>query len=306
MKIVIKIILIVVIIYFLFSGIDVEKVIESFKEISFFGFILTVSAIIMGDIFFAHRWKVLLFHKCSFRASFESVIISSFLNMILPAKLGEVSKVLYLKKVYNLSVSDTTAITIIEKFFDLFWMSVMAFIATLYIFDDLLTRFVVLGIIITIATIAFFVKNGKIVKLLDRIPFKFVRVYSKKILNISKKRIKLSTISEVFLITGIVWFFYFLSNYLFFNYAYDFNLTVYQVIVVVLVSMVVMSIPLTPGGIGIYHASAVAILTFYGIDKEMALVSSFLFHITGLSVSGVFTLLIFTINNNLYTIWNKR
>jgi len=302
----IKIILIAIILYFLFNGIDLEKVIESFKEISFFGFIFTVSAIILGDMFFAYRWKVLLFHKCSFRASFESVIISSFLNMILPAKLGEVSKVLYLKKVYNLSVSDTTAITIIEKFFDLFWMSIMAFIATLYIFDDLVTRFIVLGIIILILVLVFFVKNGKVVRLVDKIPFKFVRVYSKKILNISKKRIRLSTISEVFFITGIVWFFYFLSNYLFFNYAYDFNLTVYQIIVVVLVSMVVMSIPLTPGGIGIYHASAVAILTFYGVDKEMALVSSFLFHITGLVVSGIFTLIIFTINHNLYTIWKKR
>jgi len=304
-KTVVKFMLFMIILYFLLNGIEIQKVIEAFGKVSLLGFIFTLIAIIIGDFAFAYRWKVLLFHKCSFKASFESVIISSFFNLILPAKLGEVSKVIYLKKIYNLSVSDTTAITIIEKFFDLFWMSVMTYVAALYIFDDAVMRFSMIALISIIIVFSLFVKNGKIIKLLNLIPFKFIRVYSKKMFHISKKRIRLDIIFQVFLITGLVWTFYFLSNYLFFNYAFDFNLSISQTIVVVVVSMVVMSIPLTPGGIGIYHAGVVAILTFYGVDKEMALVSSFLFHATGMILSGVITLIIFTLNHRSFGMFKK-
>jgi len=300
-----KIAIVVGVLYFLFMDIDLDKVIVSILEISWVGLLFTIISLILGDIFFSLRWRMLLFGRCSLLASFESVMISSFFNFILPAKLGEVSKVLYLKKIYNIAISDTTAITIIEKFFDLFWISVLALVASLYIFDDSIMGMSALGFIGGIILVGFLVKSNKLITVLNKIPFKFLRIYSKKVIYISKRRLRSKIIFQTFVITGIIWLFYFFSNYLFFNYAFSFALSISQVSMVVIVSIIAMSIPLTPGGIGIYQAGLVAILTFYGVDKELALVSGILFHILAILLSGLFTLVIFFIRGEKLYVWKK-
>ena len=110
---IIQIILLSTIIIYLFYGFNISKI--DFSVFSYLGIIITLFTILIGQIVLTLRWMKI--STMSFRISLETIIVSSALNMILPAKLGEFSKAIYLKKFYNYNYHKTLSILFIEKFF---------------------------------------------------------------------------------------------------------------------------------------------------------------------------------------------
>ena len=79
---------------YLFYNIDFKDV--NFNIFSYFGLLGTFIVIFIGQVIVALRWMQM--SKLSFKISFETMIVSTALNVLLPAKLGELSKAVYLKK----------------------------------------------------------------------------------------------------------------------------------------------------------------------------------------------------------------
>ena len=67
----------------------------------------------------------------------ELIVISGLLNFILPAKLGEISKIAYLKKVYKLRVSHGTHLLIFERLLDIVLLAILATYVVFDIFSNL-------------------------------------------------------------------------------------------------------------------------------------------------------------------------
>ncbi len=209
----------ILIAYYLFHGLDLKEIDLSIFYI--FGIILTFISIVLGQIVVAQRWQMM--SKLSFKISYETMVVSSMLNVILPAKLGELSKALYLKKFYKFNYNKALSIMLIERFFDVIVLFLLICLwAYGYFTNELLKQSIVLLSVFIIFVVLVF--NTKYVLVfLKKIPIQFFRVYTQKIY----KNINLLFKSSlgIFAYTLYIWFVYLLSNILFFKYGVHFGLS---------------------------------------------------------------------------------
>ena len=69
----------------------------------------------------------------------------------------------------------------------------------------------------------------------------------------------------VFLMTALIWLNYIIVVYLV-QYAFSFNLDIYQSVLLLLLPTLALSIPSLPGNIGTFEAAVVYTLSLYGIE----------------------------------------
>ena len=264
--------IIIVSLIYLFYHFNFSKI--NWDLFNVYGLIITFVVILLGQIILSIRWQKIM--NISFKIAFETIIISSFLNMILPAKLGEITKIAYLKKTYYIPINKITAALFVERFFDIIILSILMLIFFYLYFQNGNIKSFIIILIILIMFIGIFFKVTFFKKFLKKIPIKFIRVYSQKIyFNINKT---LKSPNLIILYTLILWSIYFFSNVVFFMYGVKFQLNLSQIFELFLFSTIVLSISITPGSIATYEAAIVFILGKYGIDKENALIAAVLYH----------------------------
>lgn len=288
---IIQVILLSAIFIYLFYGFDVNKI--DLNKFSLFGIIETFCMIFISQLILSLRWMKM--SNLSFKVSFETIIVSSALNMILPAKLGELSKALYLKKFYNYNYHKTLSIIFVERFFDVIMLFLLLCIWTYsYASSDIIkSALLILSLLIII--IIFFFNTTKTLQLLKKIPLKFLRIYLQKIYKVVHKMFQ-SPFSLSFY-TIVLWLTYFLNTYVFFSYAIDFNLNVTIILGLFIFSTIALSLPLAPAGIGTYEASVVLYLSGYGVSKEDALMAATVYHILLFAVDFLLFYLFLYIKN---------
>jgi len=268
----IQLAIIVIAFIYLFYNFDVSKI--NWSMFNVYGLILTFFLVLLGQIILSVRWQKIA--NISFISSFEATIVSSFLNMVLPAKLGEVAKVAYLKKFYKLPINKITAALFVERFFDIIVLTIIMLIFFYFYFENEVLKNSIVVLIVSILLTTIFLKISLLEKILKKIPIKFFRVYTQKIYRNINKILK--NPFDIVLWSIFLWISYFLSNLLFFMNGVEFNLNINQIIEIFLFSSVVLSVSITPGGIATYEAAMVFILNKYGIDKENAFVAAFTYH----------------------------
>jgi len=270
---VIKILILILIFFYLFHGINISKI--DFTIFSGFGLFLTCASILISQLVLSIRWMKM--SNLSFIVSFETISISSTLNMILPARLGEISKALYLKKFYNYNYHKSISIIFMERFFDVIVLFLLMCLWAYNYFSNTTLNISILILAILIFFIILFFKSKKILKLIKKIPSKYIRVYVQKIYKNINKLLK--NPYSILGWTAVLWFFYMLSYITFFMYSVDFNLTIKDILELFIFSTIALSVPLTPAGVGTFESSIVFILSHHGIDKTDALISATVYHI---------------------------
>ena len=258
---------------YLFYGFDVNKI--DLEKFSIPGILATLVIIFISQLVLSIRWMKM--SDLSFGVSFETIIVSSALNMILPAKLGELSKAFYLKKFYKYNYHRTLSIIFVERFFDVIMLFILLCI---WVYDytaseSVKSSLLVLGIAIVVIILLF--NTTKTLKLLKKIPLQFLRVYLQKIYKVVHQMFH-SPFSLSFY-TVALWCTYFLSTYVLFTYGVAFHLDITIILGLFIFSTIALSLPLAPAGIGTYEAAVVLYLSAYGVSKEDALLAATLYHI---------------------------
>jgi len=270
---IIQMILIVLLFIYLFYGFDARKI--DFSKFSLFGVLATFIMMILSQVVLSIRWMKM--SSLSFKISFETIIISSALNMLLPAKLGELSKAFYLKKFYQYNYHKTLSIIFVERFFDIIMLFMLLCIwAYKYSASEMVKSF--LGILgIAIFVIVFLFNSSKFLSLLKKIPLQFLRIYLQKIYKTVHQMFCFSF--SLLFYSALLWIMYFLVTYTFFTYGVTFNLNITAILGLFIFSTLALALPLAPAGIGTYEATIVFYLGSYGVNKEDALVAATLYHI---------------------------
>ena len=272
MKKLIKYLLIASVMYYLFHGIKIENFVIALEKYSFVWSFIVMFSVILSDFFLTLRWRFLTRGSVSLMASFEAIGISAFLNCILPAKAGEISKIVYLKKFYNFKSTKSTAILFMERIFDILILAIITMITALYLIQ--IDHAIEYSAIVLFCVVVLFIvlKTMGIKKILMLIPFHKLRLFIfrtfKYTFEISKKR----ELFGNFVFTILVWISYFLTVYIFLVFVAHFNLSIKEIFIIFVISSVAMSIPLLPGGLGTYQAGVIFALGIYGIEKEEALI----------------------------------
>lgn len=263
---------------YLFYNIDIEHI--DFTIFSVWAIAVTFGVIFLGQVIVALRWMKM--SQLSFKISFETMIVSTALNVLLPAKLGELSKALYLKKFYQFSYYRAVSIIIIERFFDIVALFLLICLWSYFYFSDPIIKNSMISIGSFIALVVIFFNTKPMLLLIKKIPFQWPRVYGQKIYKQINKLFKNSF--SIFSYTAILWFVYLFSNIVFFKYAVHFCLSDRNVLGLFIFSSIALALPLTPAGIGAFEGAVVLFLTLHGVSKEDALMSATVYHIILLAI----------------------
>ena len=90
-------------IYFVFTDINISEVRSSLLYTNSFDVVLAAVAISTFYLMRAYRWTILLGNNVSYADAFFASCIAYFFSLILIFQAGELSKIQFLKKKYNIS-----------------------------------------------------------------------------------------------------------------------------------------------------------------------------------------------------------
>jgi uncharacterized protein (TIRG00374 family) len=225
--------------------------------------------------------------------SFLAYNLGNSLNIIVPAKIGDIARSYYLKRKQDLNYSETLPATFLDRFFDVVGVYIVILVCSIYVvarvklpvwFYDLLVIGIACLVIAFIAVWYLLKRKEKIQAIKQDKIRKFVESLIEVLEGSIKNRAKFArmTMLSVFIWTveGLVAFAVFLSLNIWIN-----------PIVAIFTSMtatLTKIVPITPGGIGIFEGTMVIILSLFGMGTGEAGMASTLNHL----VMNLYTLVI--------------
>lgn len=274
-----KLLAIFLLAYYVLKDIDFSTFMSEISHYSLFALLLVVLAIFTSNLAMSLRWK--LMSQDSVKSSMEAVLIASSMNILLPARLGEMAKALYLKRYYGKSLSRSLSLILFERFFDVFFLVSGA----LFVLFDLINNpdyepiffSILMFQILLLVMIKYY--SYPIYFVARFLPIRYLRVYAKKIIRDISRKVNSITLAYTLMSTLLVWVVNFFTTYIFLHIATDFHLSTLQIFVVFVITGVGFVLPLLPAGALTFQASYILALGLYGVPQSEALAASLVFHI---------------------------
>jgi len=292
LKIILGILISGVFVVYALSRVDFAEVGEAFSQASYIWTIPVMAGVLLTMVIRAMHWRWLLLPIRLFELNtlFSSVMIGFMANNLLPARVGEVVRAISLSKKHDLSRSAVFATVVGERMFDSIGLLTVFYISLIFIdYPDELKKAGLLALLLTIgAMIVLYllkVRTEPTIKILLA-PFKLVSVrFADRLKSIVLKFTEgLSVLTEpvpvliIYVYSVILWLFTGVSSYLIFI-SFGLYPSVWASIVLLLVSVLAVSLPSSPGYIGTFHAACIfgfdliASLGMFGeeVSKSVAL-----------------------------------
>ena len=277
--------------------IDGKQVAAAFKQVN----ILVVAPLSLLLVFAllcrAYAWRIILNEKVSLSQSFLIINAGYFVNTILPFRVGELARV-FLLIPSGFSFWSAIPTILVERIFDFGFALSLFFIGLPFALDFsqdifilyLLAGFAVLGIVILILL----VKNKeKVYRWLENLNLLGGRFKSRLIDLVRSVLSSLETLSDplkfakVFIGMVLSWGLSLIFQYLLLK-AFIPEANLIMAVFAIGAVAIGISIPSSPGNIGLYEASITLALTAFGIDRSIAFSYALTSHILNLTVTTIF------------------
>lgn len=274
---------------------------ELIKQVSILKFSLISFLSIPSLLLKAYRWKILMGVqniRYSFWDSFLMYQSSTYVGTFTPGKIGEVWKSFYLKKDHSLGKSLVS--TLLDRFFDMFFLICFGLFG-IFLFSNLFEKTILFIIILLLflgavaMAIKYFGKSLSMKIFYFFIPKKYQEKWHLSIKDFfsGMRQYKLRHYLFGFLITGLVWFIFYSSVYLF-----SLEIGINQISFLffssaLAVGSLVSLLPFSVLGIGTRDAALIIMFSSFGARKELIIaVSMFVLFLTLISsVIGFFSLM---------------
>ncbi len=297
LRFVIGIVLSLVVLVVMILFIDGEEVAAAFKQVN----ILIVAPLSFLLVFAllcrAYAWRIILNEKVSLSQSFLIISAGYFVNTILPFRVGELARV-FLLLPSGFSFWSAIPTILVERIFDLGFALSLFFIGLPFALDFsqdiftlyLLAGFAVLGIVILILL----VKNKeKVYRWLENLNLLGSRFKSGLIDLVRSVLSSLETLSDplkfakVFIGMVLSWGLSLIFQYLLLK-AFIPEANLIMAVFAIGAVAIGISIPSSPGNIGLYEASITLALTAFGVDRSIAFSYALTSHVLNLAVTTIF------------------
>jgi glycosyltransferase AglD len=218
-------------------------------------------------------------------------LLGDLANQVIPAKLGDVTKVVYLRRKRCLDTGAGVMASLLVRLSDLLAVSLMTMASLVLVTGEALSGLsaVVLAVagVIAVATggTVLFMRRPSVFTVLLAGPLRKHRP-SVEVLA-GRLRGDPGGLLTVLLQSCLVWVFDILTLYIFLD-AFDVNLGFARTAFVLLLSNLMKIIPLTPNGIGVYEGAMVVLLGRFAIPQSTAFTIGVLDH----AFMNVFSLLL--------------
>lgn len=228
----------------------------------------------------ALRMRFLTGKKAGFFHSYKAVFLGLGINNILPARLGEVAKGIYLKKEVGIPLSRGLNIIFWERFSDLNAVLLLVLVNAAFFIQELVVTIAFLGPVAGLWCLLIVHKKWPhaVGKLLQFMTFRFINSFLTQFFKQVEDHFEPRFLGGLLVYALCVWaLFTTLPYYVLWEIA-GLNLSFGQILTVIVISCIGMSIPSSPGAIGVYEASVMAPLIHFGVGKEQALASAIVLH----------------------------
>jgi uncharacterized protein (TIRG00374 family) len=252
-----------------------------------YSWVLLAMVLYTFDMFIrAFRWKVVLrgtdIH-IGIWDSFLAYNLGNSLNIIIPAKMGDIARSYYLKKKHGLGYSRTLPATFLDRVFDVLGVYVVLLLCGVYIImgtklEAWLYYTFAAGIAALVFTVAAMevllrrketvgrIKNEKLRNLIQSLLEAFSGSFKDK-----------GNFSLLLVCSVVIWLCEGIFSYMVFISMGQY-MDPFIVIFVTMIAILTKVIPVTPGGIGVFEGTMVLMLSLFGMDAGTGAVVSTVNH----------------------------
>jgi glycosyltransferase 2 family protein len=220
------------------------------------------------------RWGSLLKpagQKVGLAALTHYYFLAWFANAILPARIGDIYRAYLLRKNNNISISLSLGVLFSEKVFDLAISAILMILSGAYFWSVLRnsseSKYLLWGLGATTVVIVFFIAMIFLIPLLIKIaPAKWAGLIESFRSGIFKSP---SLLPVIIIMTLLIWLSEALRLYLVFL-AFNINAGFLMAVFISQASLILMSIPLSPAGLGLVEILMLKILSASGLSLATA------------------------------------
>lgn len=279
----------IILLFLIFCG-DVNRFIKVLSQVSVNSVIIMVIVYALSWIFRTIRLErtvASLGSKMPFKNLFKLNISGYALNVLLPVKIGDVARMLFLKA-EGMEGDKAIASVIYIRLLDIISIIMLATPVLFIMTKESIPNWAIISVIsciLIIVLIFVFLSIGRMQRLFDIIEAKITLKVTKGLLRVGKEvhwnlrnlLFKSSVYYDMFY-SILIWLSEALTCYV---VALSLNAQVSPLLIIFGVSMANISkiVPATPGGIGIYEGIIVGIFAIGGIEYNKALVIAIVDHL---------------------------
>lgn len=282
----------VVILAYCFKDVGREDLLELYHRANLYYFVPALIAEFCWIIAKAYRWRVIVESHKELPIARTIFMFSAgqVINVAMPALTGQVGRVLLFSKKSGLSKTFVFSTVVLETLFDAISMLIIIlFLSMAFVFPS---EYRSVSYIIAIATISCFVLLYLVLTFKDQLgtlgrrtlrrrwPATYITL--RKFSHSFTQGISLLRSTKYFsrtLLTSFIgWFFHILAIY-FLLYTFGIELHFMAAMVIMIVNMLLLMIPITPGNAGTFELAVVASLAAFGVHKSDAVLYALALHI---------------------------
>lgn len=252
-------------------------------DILFVLLIIYILSIVLRSV----RWQLMINSKNAIAIIpvFKSLAIGYMINNLLPAKVGEIARMEYLKRHHGIGRSFLLGTIFLERLLDISMVLISLLISV--VFSETIRgiiqhkQWLFIAIILSISLFVFLMMTGRGVRWLVKItPEKFkiklhsiATSFSESMHFIKNKK----QLTGVVLLSASIWFLTLATTY---SILVGLNtyLPFYAYFFIITAGVFGLVIPSTSGGIGVYHAIATGSLVLFGVPSALAMSYAIIAH----------------------------
>jgi uncharacterized membrane protein YbhN (UPF0104 family) len=207
-------------------------------------------------------------------------LIGLALNNVLPARLGEMAKALYLRRESGASLGKALEAVFWERFFDLNALLVLG-VAVAALLGQGLVLYPLLALVGGVWCFLGLlrVRPGAAHALLRLVPFARLRLFAAEMLGLLQASLRLRFLCGLGLWTLAAWSAYLALYALGLCFMAGLPWSWPMVLTVFAVATLGFAVPGAPGGMGVYEASMVLALGWFGVDRDRAFAVALAMHL---------------------------
>ncbi len=273
----------IVFLYLAVRKVNFTETVTALEQAKYWYMLPNILFVILGMWIRAIRWKFMVnpIKKVSLSSLFRSTLIGFMAINLLPARIGEFVRAYSLGKKEQISKSATLATIALERIFDLLALLVVLWF-TLVLFPTpelikkigYLTLLIVAGVMLLLVFLK--TKTRLTLNFLEKLFFFVKKSWFEKFRQLIFKFVTglavldhFSSVLWIMVISLVLWFATALSNYFIFL-AFDLHPPIYASFILLILVILGVSLPSSPGFIGTFQLACVVALSFFKIDKSTA------------------------------------
>lgn len=264
---------------YVLHGVDVARLADAVENVNLFGLSLFLAVLILDFCIMGLRLRYLSRGQLTVSAGINAAVLGVGLNNVLPAKLGEVAKCVFIAKSSGGTLGQVLGIIFWERFSDINCLLLFSCVAALASGNAIAGPLVVLVCGLWVAVLAVRLRPSIVPFLARFVYFQKLRLIALDLGNEVAGGLGAGRFFKLGLLSLGVWTLYWGQYAGFLVGAAGVDLGVWQTLAVFVIGAGGMAVPSSPGGVGVFEAAMVLALTLFGIEKEIALATAVMLHL---------------------------